>query len=270
MGSRQDRKTERRGWFDRLHLSWPMLLLVGWLLYELTTQPMLGAVAVCLKYGWEDFRAAIWLRRADPWRLRGRACFWLYLAWGLAKIAGVAGLMSLAFAIASPKGAAAQGPRREAIMIMIGWTGLTTLAGLVCSMLTFGYAVVLARWGGYQLWLSRDVHRARRRNDWPPYDPDNIQSNRLEVMLVGALFVFFISSFLLVLLTTIMFAPFDGLLMFVFLMLLMFGIPVLLLHCRDRIGRWLIASHPSECWDREAVTSSDAESMAEMLDHPLK
>src|SRR5205823_1721793 len=52
---------------------------VGWALYELTTQPALGAVAVCLKFGWEDFRTARWLRRRDPNRRRGRACFWLYV-----------------------------------------------------------------------------------------------------------------------------------------------------------------------------------------------
>src|SRR5579864_658654 len=103
-----EEEMERRGWFSRLHLSWPMLFVIGWLVYELTTKPTLGAVAVCLKYGWEDFRAAIWLRRVDPRRLRGRACFWLYLAWGLTKTAAVACLMSIAFAAVSPKGPPAQ------------------------------------------------------------------------------------------------------------------------------------------------------------------
>src|SRR5579883_2341719 len=134
---------QRRSWFSRLHLSWPMLFVAGWLLYELTTKPTLGAVAVCLKFGWEDFRTAIWLRRNDPRRLRGRACFWLYLASGLAKTAGVAGLMSIAFVAISPKGPAAQGPRWAAIMEMAAWTGLATLTGLACAIVALGYATVV-------------------------------------------------------------------------------------------------------------------------------
>jgi len=63
------------------------LLALCWVVYELTRQPALGAVAVCLKFGWEDFSAARWLWRRDPDRARGRCCSWLYFAWGLWKTA---------------------------------------------------------------------------------------------------------------------------------------------------------------------------------------
>src|SRR5947209_18895965 len=76
-----DEERPGRGWHGPF--TWTGLLAVGWVLYELTAQPAVGAVAVCLKFGWEDFRTALWLRRRDPDRRRGRACFWLYAGNGL-------------------------------------------------------------------------------------------------------------------------------------------------------------------------------------------
>lgn len=270
MQPRHEEETERRSWFDRFHLSWPMLFLVGWVLYELTAQPTLGAVAVCLKFGWADFRAAIWLRRVDPWGLRGRACFWLYLASGLAKTAGVACGMSFAFLSVSPKGPAVQGPRWAAIMEMAAWTGLTTLAGLICATLTFGYAAVLARWGGFKLWLSRDIHRARRSNDWPPYELNIIEENRLNFLLIGALLVVFFPPAFFVLLMMAMLVPFGDFIGAVLGPFLMIGVPVLVLRCKDRASRWLIASHPVECWETSTDSLLAAESMAGMIGDPLK
>src|SRR5262245_19924297 len=85
--------------------TWTGLLAIGWILYELTAQPALGAIAVCLKCGWEDFRTALWLQRRDPDRRRGSACFWLYAANGLCKTAAVAFIMSMAVVgVAQEKG----------------------------------------------------------------------------------------------------------------------------------------------------------------------
>jgi hypothetical protein len=268
MKPRYEEETERRGWFSRLHLSWPMLFLIGWLLYELTTKPTLGAVAVCLKFGWEDFRSAIWLRRNDPRRLRGRACFWLYLASGLAKTAGVAGLMSFAFVAVSPKGPAAQGPRWAAIMEMAAWTGLATLAGLACAVLTFNYAAVLARWGGFKLWLGRDIHAARRRNDWPPYGGSAIYKNYLNYLLLVALLLLFLTPVLFAFLLAAA-AQLFGLFVPVFFFLMM-GVPLLVLHLKDRMSKWLVASHPGECWDLDTELPSEAESVADLLANPIK
>src|SRR5205807_7892047 len=89
-----DERRPARRWHGAF--TWTGLLVVGWMLYELTAQPALGAVAVCLKFGWEDFRTARWLRRRDPERRRGRACFWLYAGNGLLKTAGVAFVMTFA------------------------------------------------------------------------------------------------------------------------------------------------------------------------------
>lgn len=269
-----EEKAKRRGWFSRLNLSWPMLFLAGWILYELTTQSTLGAAAVCFTYGWEDFRAAIWLRRVDPWRLRGRAGFWLYLAWGLTKTGSAAIVMSLALVVISLKVPALQGPGGAAIMAMAAWTGLATLAGLGCAILTLAYAVALARWGGFKLWLSRDIHRARRYNYWPPYETSVAEDNRLETLLVGPLLIFFVALvpggilfFLLLIPIIARFSYFIGIALGFYLLV---AAPVLTLRYLDQMHRWLIASHPGECWHTSFEQPAQAESMAKMLDNPVK
>ena len=77
-----------QGW--RQAITWTGLLTAGYVLYEVTKQPAVGTAAVCLKFGWQDFRTARWLWRADPRRARGRACWWLYVGWGLMKVGLVA------------------------------------------------------------------------------------------------------------------------------------------------------------------------------------
>jgi hypothetical protein len=236
--------TEPRGWFERLHLIWPMLFLVGWVLYELTTQPTVGAAAVCLKFGWEDFRAAIWLRRRDPLRLRGRACFWLYLSSGLAKTAGVSGLMSIAFVVISSNlGNVQVWQRWAAVIEMAAWTGLAMLTGLVCSIFALGYASILARSGGFRLWLSSDVHRARRRNHWPPYEENRIGRNQLANLHFMIAFVVFLPCYVFAL--------------------------ILASSVKDQVKSWG-ASHPCECWNDIAAESLGAESMVEMAGNPIK
>src|SRR5262245_47029144 len=74
-------------------LTWAGLLTLGWVLYELTAQPALGVIGLCLKLEWDDFRTAWWLRSRDASRRRGRTCFWLYTANGAYKAALVALVM---------------------------------------------------------------------------------------------------------------------------------------------------------------------------------
>lgn len=76
---------------------WGLVLTAAWILYEFTSQPMLGIIVGCLKCGWKDFLTAIWLRRSDPNRARGAACSWFYLAEGAGKVLGAS--LGVMFAI---------------------------------------------------------------------------------------------------------------------------------------------------------------------------
>jgi hypothetical protein len=176
-------QTPSRRW--RLPFTWLGLLALAWIVYELTHQPALGAVAVCLKFGWEDFCTARWLSRTDPDRRRGRACSWLFFAWGLWKTACVAFLMSVAFAAVAP--AAFQQAGAVAALWAFVSTFLTTLAGFAASALATTCAVITAWRGGLRLWLDRAVHRARRLDCWPPAPLCEGRTNRIGQLLVTAL-----------------------------------------------------------------------------------
>src|SRR4051812_6530610 len=78
-------------------ITWLGLMTVAWALYELTAQPVLGAMALCIKLGWDDFCTAFWLERRDPSPMRGRACFWLYVANGAWKVSLISGLATVIF-----------------------------------------------------------------------------------------------------------------------------------------------------------------------------
>ena len=100
--------------------SWTGLLMLGWLIYELTAQAALGVMALCVKFGWEDFCTAVWLRRKDPIRSRAKVGFWMYLASGLWKSA-VTGIVLAMIVVA----ALGDGPKDEleqaAMMVVLGF-----------------------------------------------------------------------------------------------------------------------------------------------------
>ena len=60
---------------------------MGFVVFELTADPILGLVVACLKFGASDAVTAAWVVRHDPIKTRGRACLWFLIARALAKIA---------------------------------------------------------------------------------------------------------------------------------------------------------------------------------------
>jgi hypothetical protein len=231
----------RRRW--RLPFTWLGLLALAWIVYEVTHNPALGAVAVCLKFGWEDFRAARWLRRTDPDRRRGAACSWLYFGWGRWKTAAVAFLMSVGFAVVGHRIWAAPGGV-AALWAFLG-TFLTTLVGLGLSTLATLRAVELAWRGGVRLWLGRPAHRARRGDHWPPTPLCEGYPNRLGYLLGTTVAVLLVGvSIFLVVLTAAGGLPALGLVTAAFLL----ASPLLLLLLRDALQSRVGARTPAECW----------------------
>jgi hypothetical protein len=171
MESRHAEKTERRGWFGRLHLSWPMLFLAGWLLYEFTAQPGLAALVACAKFGWADLRTALWLRRVDPDRGRGRTCFWAYLTYGLWKVAVMATLTMIALGLFSALfDRAARPPQpNNGISPVFGGALAAAAIGFGLSFPTTYIALWSALRNGVRLWLGHAPVRARKERFWPPH-----------------------------------------------------------------------------------------------------
>jgi hypothetical protein len=244
---------ERRRW--RFAVSWPLLLLFGWLLYEVTTQPALAVVTICLKFGWSDFKTAFWLRRVDPIRARGRACFWMHVASGFWKTAVTAlvPLFTLPLLIDAfgQKPAAGNGP----IVHFIGAV-LTAIGGFLLSALTTAVAAALAWRHHLRLWLNRAIHRDCREDNWPPLYALAGQPNNVGRIFLAMVFVFLfvaISPFLIwaaaALAAPIAAAAGNGATWFSVL----FTAELMALACaiaggRELLVRKLAAGSPPECW----------------------
>jgi hypothetical protein len=242
--SSHDSPSPRRTW--RWPIGWFGLLALAVLVYEVTRSPALGAVFVCLKFGWEDGRTARWFWKNDPFATRRRSLFWLYLAWGLCKTAAVAFLLSWAFAIITPPNQLPQPPPQA----LLAWTStfLTTLVAFALSALMTILAIGYALRGGCRLWLDSAVHRARRQDVWPPTSFCQGRPNRFVPLLTTAL-LFIIFVLLLIVSILAAWTRHQGFAICV--PVLMIAAPVALLVARDLLVRKLLAESPSECWPEE-------------------
>lgn len=174
------------------HLPWWLILSVAVVVTELTAHPSIGVTVLCLKFGWNDFRTALWLRRRDPYRRRGAICSWFYLSSGLWRVCVWSfGMMFLIvmFAVvprapqAVPRGAAnnpAQ-PPAEFLTCIIVWL----LSSAMATFFTL-VSVWLARRGDLKVWVSGSISDSRRLDLWPPR-PRNLrrpESNLLRWWLI--------------------------------------------------------------------------------------
>jgi hypothetical protein len=234
-------------------ISWMGLLLLGWLLYKLTTQPALGAATMCIKFGWEDFRTAWWLRRRDPKLVRGRACFWLYIANGLWKAAVVAFVMGYVLTVVADQ---VPGQRRGRANAVLGGIGLTLVFGLTLSAVMALSAVWLAHRHGLRLWLHSAVHRACWADDWPPPDTTPPRVNRMGCLLLTGLVL---DLAFLVLAVVWAFAVRDETAVFLAGCCALLAIPSLIQFFRACVFKGLWAEAPSDCWGAATGSGSAAE-----------
>lgn len=229
--------------------SWSILLLVGWLLFEVTAWPALGAVTACLKFGWEDFQTGRWLRRRDPNRRRGSACFWLCLGSALWKIAVTASALMLVYAVLSGGGP-------PPVMGQFEAAGTTAFAAFGLSAL----ATTVALWKAWRerlkLWLDPSMHGCRRRDCWPPYSARWTAPNRADRIVFIAEIYVFVLALLAAILVAVYFmqqlvggGAVLGLILFLAgLASSIIGGPVILLRLRDVLDRRVLAVTPVECW----------------------
>jgi hypothetical protein len=249
----QDHAQRDRRW--RSPFTWTTLIALGWVAYELTAQPGLGAFIVCAKFGWNDLRTAFWLRRIDPDRRRGRTCFWLYLASGMWKVAVTGSVLMYLLDICVVQlqvplaGQAVIAARQAAL----AGAGLAALCGFVLSSL----ATFRALWGAYRnglrLWLSAGLHRARRARVWPSLYPDCGSQNRFTTLAYTALIFGWLACFPLI---GALLIPLDdavdgrvwGGVMGLAILAFMIGSGSGAIHIRDRVLPRLVAGSPGDCW----------------------
>lgn len=161
-------------------LGWLMALVAAWLVFELTANDSLSAVAMCSKLGWDDWLTAIWLLRKDPRKIRAAVCALVFIASGLLKttVSSLVAMLGL-LAIHAGQGPPAQPPAAfgaVALSLFISFAG--------SSLLTF-VALWLASKTDTKAWVEWRIHQARRNDAWPP--TAYCQVNRLDYLTVASL-----------------------------------------------------------------------------------
>src|SRR5689334_12043375 len=93
-------------------LVWATMLLLGWVLFELTAEEGVSSLVACSKFGWNDWLTSRWLWKMDPIRPRAWARAWFYCASGMWKVgvAATVGIWLLMIIAVVPIGNAAAPP----------------------------------------------------------------------------------------------------------------------------------------------------------------
>lgn len=157
------------------HLPWWLILTVAVVVTELTAHPSVGVTVLCMKFGWSDFRTALWLRRRDPNHGRGAVCSWFYFSSGVWRVCAwsfalmfITVMFGAAIGILQQpgRGAPQNGnalPPIEMMTCMIVWL----VSAAIATILTV-IAGIKAWRHRTKVWISGSIAESRKRNEWPP------------------------------------------------------------------------------------------------------
>ena len=234
------------------------LVSLSWLVWEVTKSPGLAATTMCMKFGWDDFRTGVWLRRRDPNRARGKACLWLYWAAGLWKVAITATAMTFVILFlvaqqqAGPKGQPPQPQQANAgEWHMVIAASLTAFLAFTLSAVT-SYVALFHAWRNHlRLWLNGKVRLAREAGEWPPYYGGTNFAFLLflTTLLVTCFVIVPLGLFLLLKMVQGMGGQLPqggvGIVVGLFIMV---GLPLGLCILNDLMRMRFIANDPQDCW----------------------
>lgn len=247
---------------------WPWLFPVaGFLLFEWLANPVVATVVGCLKFGWQDFRTAVWLGN-DPHRARGEALRWCYLAYSVYRVAWSTVLVFVALiALDGIWVVVLRGAQQNQLQFADCFiSGLVLVViGVILGVISTCKAFRRVIRGGVRVWMDPTIHQARREQRW-----DNVchgRWNRFHVLCVAS---------------SLATASWLGFLGFTFLWggvnpngnepawlpvfgILFFGWPAM--YCLGLARRsWAqAASSPAECWDSNvSLTSGGIPNMAKL------
>jgi hypothetical protein len=118
---------------------WFVILGFAVTVYLVTGNPIIACLLPYIAAAWPSAESAFWLRTADPWRERGRVCFWFYLATAGWKAAAAALVAVLIFVIVQEIVGMApilEMANRAILVLLAGVTGASFL-GLVGIAMAF-------------------------------------------------------------------------------------------------------------------------------------
>lgn len=144
--------------------AWSWLFpVLGVAVFECFANPGVAVAVACLKFGYPDFRTALWLRR-DPRTIRGGVLSLCYLARGLLVSGGWGLLFLVLLGLFEPlvmnnnPWAAFEAVMMASVIVMFTGAFLGSVAA--------GFALKNVIDSGLRVWMDSTIHLARRENRW--------------------------------------------------------------------------------------------------------
>jgi hypothetical protein len=251
------------------------VFLAGWILYEFTTLPVLGVVTICLKFGWDDFQAAVWQCRRDPNRQRAWACCWFYLASGLWKTAAFAIVPIIVIPLIAvwQAGGIQRRPGIDPPAQFLA-ASYTLFGGFILSAVATLIAIWAALRGRTKIWVNPAISLDRLDNVWPPKTVLSSWPNHLNRTLIAALITIGLpASMLCIMLPMAIGQPLPKnpalkheenlrlILVACFLANASIALPFFLVMKSGWLQRRIVANSPDDCWaDFEYAEEQDDQS----------
>lgn len=233
-----------------------LILGIGWLIWEVTHSPAWAAMAMCLKFGLEDFRTAWWLMRTDPDSGRGRACCWLHIASGLWQVA-IIGVAMVLLTVALVYFMEAKQGNAVGVVKLLGGAAVAIVLGFILSTVATYMALFIAWRHNVRPWLNGAIHIARRKREWPPLYG---HQNRVLVLVISTALMTF-AVLVPVFLTLIIAATRKamgrqladviqvmGMFASIFILLPTSGVLIRMMRQRR-----FFAEHPADCWGEDPL-----------------
>lgn len=135
--------------------------------FELTTNPALSTILLCVKFGFRDFGTAAWLWRRDPNKSRGFSCWCWYSARAFFKICTASFIFAIGvvFVFNAVHGVdfANNAPPVHWVAALALWLACCAFATVLC------FTGACAAWfSRSKVWVGVEARHARKRNAWPP------------------------------------------------------------------------------------------------------
>ncbi|MGH7135411.1 MAG: hypothetical protein ACREHD_06700 [Pirellulales bacterium] len=227
-------------------LGWPLMLFIGWLVFDVTADAALTAVVACGKFGWNDWLTARWLRKTDPVPARAAACAWFYRASAVWKIALAATVGMFLLTIVEVVAFGRKNPGREWAFI----AGEAFFGFALATLLTIAGSISAWR-SGQRVWVSARVHTRRRQDVWPPYGlPYGFSTrNGISTLVTTAVLTCLVPLVVLAMVVAFAIAPLRAETLVTILSIGgIFGIVVLALIVGNSVSQRVAARWPHECW----------------------
>ena len=225
----------------RQSLTWCSLFVLAMLVYEFTTQPILGVIVICSKFGWNEFLMAYFLPRTDPNRSRSRALFWFCLAYGLLRVSFASTFLAIVLCFLGTL--FGPGGFQAMLLRVIAAVGVFLVGCLLITAAVFRGACC-ARQSQIKVWITSDLPVGHRLE------------NLIDLLVESALFPIALLGLLLIPIVAVILGA-QGLLRVAFITGQgLWGLFVysLLRKLFLRIKKRISAADPLECWECDPLS----------------